>query len=93
MQIMEVITFFLQKSPAGETGHQAQIPQVTCASPCCHGFDQSFKTNELRFSIEPSKNLAPKYLSPRPLADLTTVRASFITGELNLRGKGENGCL
>ena len=83
----------IQKNPAGETSHQAHIPQVTCASPCCHNFDQPFKASELRFSIEPQKNLAHKYVSSRPLADLATVRASPINGELNLRGKGENGCL
>ena len=83
----------LQKNPTGETSHRAHIPQVTCASPCCHDFDQPFKPNELRFSIEPQKNLAHKYLSSQPLADLATVRASPVNGKLNLRGKGENGCL
>lgn len=79
----------LQKNPAGEVSHQAHIPQVTCASPFCHDFDQPFQANELRFS----SILVHKYVPFQPLADLATQRASPINGDLNLRGKGEYGCL
>lgn len=83
----------LQRSSAEGVNDRAHVPQTTCANPFCFDFNQPLQLNEYRLSIDPLNTHLVKTLPSHPLADLATVRASSISGEANLRGKGERDCL
>ena len=88
---------FVQKNPSYRNSHKARSLkaslQATCASPFCPSFDHPFVAGEYRVSIEPPDNALLKYIPTKPLADLATTCVSPISGEENLRGKGEHNCL
>ena len=84
---------FLQKNPSESISHQRDIPKVTCANPSCPTFDQAFRADEFRISVEPSSNIYLKYTPHLPLADLAATCASPLLGEANKRGKGKKHCL
>ena len=84
---------FLQKNPLKKVSEGARVPYATCASPFCPAFNRLFQPGEHRISIEPFSNMLMKYVPSHPLADLATTCASPISGEGNVRGKGEYNCL
>ena len=84
---------FLQKIPSESISDQRNIPEATCANPSCPTFDQAFRADEGRISIEPSSNIQLKCIPHLPLADLAATCASPLLGEANIRGKGEKHCL
>ena len=79
--------------PSPKASHQHPInQQYTCALPCCPDFNQPLRTGDTCFSVEQESrfNLSDKH--HRQPASLAKVRASPISGEENLRGRGKTGC-
>ena len=81
--------------------HQARPEEIqknldlsphTCALPCCHDFNRLMKSGEPCMSIELESNLRGTAKLRRPSATLAAVCRSPISGDLNLRGRGETGC-
>lgn len=68
------------------------FPHATCASPFCPTFNHPFLPDEHRISFESLSSMLMKYVPSHPLVDLATTCASPVSGEANLRGKGEYGC-
>lgn len=80
------------RPPPEELQESLDLSPHTCALPCCLGFNRLMKSGEPCMSIELESDLRGTAKFRRPSATLAAVRMSPISGELNLRGRGETGC-